>query len=653
MKQFRLGLFGDTRSGKTMYLTALYEAAQSGTLPPRVNLTPEPGSSLAHLHDRLSRIRAGQWPPGDLDVEPIELRLDYQGDCYQLRTKDFKGGDFGDLADPKSKLDFERFIAELFDGCSAYVFLVDPGVLIRAEEPGLSQHEAYRRRLESLRVTTAIEAALEKLRRANTTSHLFHRPVAVVFTKCDMYPEVKSRPDQFARRFMNPVCNYLQEHCPKRHKFFAASSTGPIPNGEAHAPPSRLQSDGILTPLLWCVDQHRNRHRVLKWTLIAVAVALLLLSYGGFHWRNAAVLETMRREIGSAEDGRLAELFMEATQQTDNFAMSLTHPHERERVRQSVAEEAKRRFDNFADKRVAAATGPKTIADFKELALATEEFQTRYRGAAQAGDTRTAFELWRRQLTDRYVVELEALARDGKEEAFNRALSAYREIGADDKTSRVQAAQDELGRKVTRGKLQLLFHARIDKPSDVENIRRLCRDAEEEIRRLKLGSATQEAQYVNQVRDFYDALRDESGAERKIHFVIEKPTTHTIQWWLYASNQPGAKLLAQNNAFQSLVKSPGKTDSYSLTSRELAVVDLFHLEKLHLKIEERYWFPKKNGHPELVVNLRTIKFGVPEPVIADYDTKMHVTFFDDGHIAESIASLREIERREDELFRGK
>ena len=62
--KFRLGLFGDTRSGKTMYLTALYWSAQEG---------------------RLAMVRAGQWPPGDLDTEPVRLLAEYRAVLSELR----------------------------------------------------------------------------------------------------------------------------------------------------------------------------------------------------------------------------------------------------------------------------------------------------------------------------------------------------------------------------------------------------------------------------------------------------------------------------------------------------------------------------------------------------------------------------------------
>ena len=177
----RVGIFGATRAGKTVYLTSLYWLAQKGRLPPGVHgLRPVGAESAEYLGQRFAQLEAGRWPMGNVDSHPLTLELDVGNKTLTLATNDFRGGDFTSAfysSEPEEKQRAERFVRELFAGCSAYLFLVDCGDLRAAEDGGLEQQATAAQR------RGAIETTLSLLRRSAWGFRTLHHPVAIVFTK--------------------------------------------------------------------------------------------------------------------------------------------------------------------------------------------------------------------------------------------------------------------------------------------------------------------------------------------------------------------------------------------------------------------------------------------------------------------------------------
>ena len=193
-----------------------------------------------------------------------------------LATNDFRGGDFTAAFysdDPANKEAREQFVDELFEKCSAYLFLVDSGDF----GDSLNETRFWQARTRSRERSGAIETTLRILRQKTWGLRLFHHPVAVVFTKGDLHPECLVDPDAYAKRYLRPTWDYLRQHARTSHKFFAITSTGPVPPG-LKGPPLPLQpSKNFFDPIVWCVEQHAHRLRVLKIAAATVLVCVVSL----------------------------------------------------------------------------------------------------------------------------------------------------------------------------------------------------------------------------------------------------------------------------------------------------------------------------------------------------------------------------------------
>ena len=645
VSDFRLGLFGDTRSGKTIYLTALYGSANDGGLPQGFNVLPTPGCSLEHLQTRLAMIRAGRWPPGDLDTAKIELQIGYRGKTFALRTNDFQGGRFGDLTTPESKRAFETFVRELFEGCSAYLLLVDPGVLKRANDASLASHERESAQREMLRVTSAVEVAAEMVRATGLVSRRLHRPVAVVFTKCDMHEDVRQDPSGFAQKHLHAVWRHLKQHAPRRHGYFAVSSTGRL--AENQRPPTPLAPLNLTQPLSWCLDQHLNRFRILWWMLAGVACVLLAACYLLLWRRNTQAVEDIRGQIAAADQRRLPELFDEADGLARSWLVPLTPPWSALPTRHAVAAEARRRFQDDLAGRCDDSDNLRGVNDYQEAARRAEAFRRDYPGTAEAEDIAAWLRDQRERLGKRLAAEIETLARQGKEMPFNEKLKEYGVLPTAECDVRVAAAKRVLDGNVVRRKVSLLFDARISRPGQIAEIRQKCKEAEQEIGARGLPPGDVQVQYVAAVRELYDEL-DRKTARRPIHFKLHAAGKNKLRWDLNRNTSGDDDLLAQES-YRAPSADPNDPDWRILTSPEIPV-DLFETKRLLLYAWEDTW--GGNGLGTLTVRLRDVRFGKPQEFKTNEGTRLFVTFFDDGGIAGFFGRVAKIEELEDQLFRA-
>lgn len=653
LSHFRLGLFGDTRSGKTMYLTSIYDSADRGTLPKHINLKPQPGSSLAHLHNRLSMVRAGQWPPGDLDTELVALVVDYDNRKYGLQTKDFKGGDFGDFTEPKSRAEFERFVDELFKGCSAYVFLVDPGVLKQTLEPSDSPNEKRNREHAALRVKSGIQAALEMAGCTGWTSNLFHRPIAVVFTKCDLHPEISADPATFAAKYLDSTCRHLNSHAPRRHKYFAISSTGPVSqlaNGEP-VPPRPLRPENLTTPLTWCIDQHRKRHLLLKCTGFFVLLVLLVGCYAALYLHNANLLGLIRSQTATVNSHDLVELFHEADRLSrGTFSMWPTHPYEPERVRQAIATEALSRFMAIFNKHVDDNGVLREVTHYHDLDLQAEEFRRNYPGTAASEDLRVLLRKQRGLLAARLTKELENLAREGKETAFDDKQKQYSVVATSECDERVIDAREELNRRVARRKVSVLFDLRLSRPSDIDKILEEIAGLETEFENRKLAETDPLVKYVGGMRMLYDQLKKQ-GVNRSLYLTIRSKSDYKWQWSLHLNSWEAKAEIANSNGWVAPSDDPDPKNAgfFLVTSRKVNV-DLFATKTLLFWLEEDTW--GTNGTLSLELPLRTTAFGLPNGVTTTEGTMFWITIHDNSGIKKNLDELKTIEGLEDVIFRN-
>ncbi len=337
--KIRLGLFGATRSGKTVYLTTLYWQSKKGLLPKGiVGLLPADRESAKYLGERYAMVEAGQWPAGNLDSQTVALEISLKYRVIKLTTNDFRGGDFTSAFysnDPATKERAEQFVRNLFHGCSAYMFLVDCSDIRTALE--------NRSDLDSQQIATdrggAIETTLNILRRKTWGLRVFHHPVAVVFTKGDLHPECMADPEAYAKQHLRPTWDYLHQHARRNHRFFAISSTGEVPPGR-EGPPLPLQpSKNFFEPILWCVDRNRRRSRILWRSVAAVCLAVLVALWIVLFLRNDHQLGNVKEEIAVAQDDHLQELYLQV-QGWNGLRFLLTHPGSLTRLCQEIVGEA-------------------------------------------------------------------------------------------------------------------------------------------------------------------------------------------------------------------------------------------------------------------------------------------------------------------------
>jgi hypothetical protein len=647
--RFRLGLFGDTRSGKTMYFAALHDITDRGQLPSNVNIKPKPGACLGYLNGRVAMIRSGQWPPGTIDVAPIDLVIDYAEQTYDLHSKDFKGGDFPNLADPKNKEEFNRFVDHLFEGCSAYVFLVDPGILKNSKHSSSQSELTLQQKKEieeeALRVTTALAAAMEQTRCTGRVSHLFHRPIAIVFTKCDLHPDVMADPERYAATHLETVRRHLSTHAPKRHRFFAISSTGALSDG-AVGPPVPVVPQRLTEPLTWCIDEHRKRQNVVKRFAIGAVFVLLAAGYALLYSNNYRQISDIRSEISTSADRDLPDLFHRATSLNRSVWTRPTHPYETERLRQEIAGEARRRMNEDISKHVDANGDLRELDYYDHFDAKVKDFAQSYPGTADTDDLRIWLKNQRSQLAKRTVEELEKLAEAASETAFYEMLQKYtRNIALPEFEERVKAATAALNKHVNRGLVSLLRDQRLTKPREIGVIRETLQKLENDIDQRRLPENDLQVKYVRKVRVLYDDLNDR-GSTRDLHFELRSRSSYKWQW---GATQNAANI-ASSNGWQAPATDPKQSAFYLQTSPKFAV-DLFNREPFTLHIKENTY--GGNGTAQETIRLDKLRFGEHQMLVTDEGTQYWVRWHDDEGIADHYVLIKEIESLEDELFRAK
>jgi hypothetical protein len=641
---FRLGLFGDTRSGKTMYLTALWELANSGQLPNGINLLPSPGYSTEHLNDRLARVRAGEWPPGDLDISPIELLLEYRGKLFRLRTQDFKGGDFGALAEPETKEKFETFIRNLFKNCSAYMFLLDPNIVDGSA--GISEAAEHTRYREQLRATSSVEVALGVLSGTGKLGPLFHRPTAVALTKCDLHSDVARDPAEFARVQLPIIQKHLKSVAGRRHKYFALSSTGPVAN--VTKPPRPLKPENVLCPLLWCIDQHLARRRLLSRVVGAVGVIVALLAYGALFVTNGNRLNGIRSELGQhASPERLCKLFGDATAHARSSRFWLTHPFEREQVRKDVLAKARRRVDSDLNELLDANRKLRSGEDYEKAHRLVNAFEGCYSGTGDAIDLNVQLRDLKGSLAKRIAHELLDLAKDRAETTFKQKLAEYSLVATPEADKIKDEAIQKLGVGLVLSKLVGIFGERGSNPGGIDKLRQLCTDAEREIEKQRLPDTHVEVKYAQATRALYDPLTVNKGC-LPLQVQINTTSGNPIQWKLWA-NKEGATLLSESDGFGPLLRDPINPGQYVATLR--ATVDVFSTAEIILRLDEDTYFGNGTAAHQWPLPL---PFGKAQQITTNEGTAYNVTFIDpQGLLGQFFLSRANVEKFEDELFRKK
>ena len=589
---FNLGLFGDTRSGKTVYLTALQWLAEEGQLPAGVDgLRPGDAESARYLGRRVAQIRAGQWPDGTIDTTCITLILDTPKESVAIHTRDFRGGDFGTAWYGGNREDTERFVKELFGGASAAVFLVDPAAVKAACAPGATVKE--RETLE--RRVTGVVTALEILRKKSRGFRLFHRPVAVAFTKCDKHPDVMADPEGFARAHMRQTYDYLRRHARTRHRFFAMSSTGGLAE-EAGPPPRPLEPDNVLAPILWCEKQHKTRTRALKMTLCALGLLVIVGLYAWLYASNSNEIHDIRTALLAANAEAKASLYQQAQDMRGWTRYCVTHPVDRERLRQEIVKSAEDDLRRSLSDRMDAKGNLRTIPDYREAASVVAAFERYYRGTENAkslaywlGEQR---EMQAKRLADEAITAAEA----GNEGRFNDIVRQYPDVASKSQDQRMEHAQKVLVQRKSLEAARILAYDRRMTSGNISKVRESCRRAEEELRRQKTPPHVSAFQYVKLVREIYDDL-NQQGAGRKFALErVEGGRTYSIKWTIRVTGADGEITIGPSEwSTPAQIKD---LNWYRVLGADFSI-DLLKTSKVRFNVEEDTWFGNGVGSKEI------------------------------------------------------
>lgn len=528
---FRLGLFGDTRSGKTVYLTALTCLARNDQLPPGlVNVREADGETARYLGEKMAMLSAGQWPPGNVDSCELQLLVDRDnGDVLTVTTADFRGGDLADAfygGDQKAAV---KFVFDLFHGCSAYMFLLDPGV-IDVASPTMEEADDQQRRLGG------IMPALEILRRESWRVWAFHPPVAIVFTKCDRHPEAQSDPERFAKEHASQIWRHLQTHVRGKHRFFAASSTGSF-DGPSDAPPATLQPEGVAEPILWLATMHAQRVKQLRRLAYGAVSVLVLLIYSALFAFNAYEARVKHEQVATATAEELHDLYHTVKQWQRGTRFAITHPQRRHELLQDILVAAEKTAQQEYASQRDGNGNLRTVRDLQNAEKIVAGFGRNYPGTEPATRLETWLNGQRLHHAQRILVNMDEAANNRNENNFKNLENEYYQTGCRALDAEVEKARLALWQGIRAQAARHLWSVwclNIQK-QDIEAIHEECLVAEEEMK--KKSASPGHAEFVRLVRSALDPLRA-AGAWPKVTFRLESDSDTAVDWKVIQGTKP-------------------------------------------------------------------------------------------------------------------
>jgi hypothetical protein len=494
---FRLGLFGDSRSGKTVYLASLQLVAEAGGLAEGVGLRPGTPASGRYLGERVAYLRDGKWPPGTLDSTEVVLLLDRKTQTIVMNTADFKGGDFGRAFYAGDEGETRDFIHSLYGRCNAYLFLVDPGALKSASLPSATRIDQDQRE----RCIQSIVIALGMLK---NTLIPFHKPVAIAFTKTDLHPDVTADPEAFARKHLAQADDYLRRFAPSR-RFFAISATGNIgmtPDG----PSEPLKPSGLLDPILWCAEQHRVW--IKKRNLVAFICCFLTLmaGYGILLHHNAKYIRSIDQEAKTANYDELTKLFSETRTLEGLNSYTLTHPIKKTRLRQDIADQAEawRKKYDWEPREDPTTHGIRTAEDWSTIFDQITHFAADFSGTENPSHLDTWINDQKEKLAMRLADAIKNAAHEGNEQQYDELVGEYGPIATKSANVRLAEARAELGRSILHNELRPIWDIRRNSPEDRKSVRGHCQTAEDVVQKWLLPEDERSVIYLRTVRRAYD-----------------------------------------------------------------------------------------------------------------------------------------------------
>jgi hypothetical protein len=252
----RIVVLGRRGSGKTVFITRLYEALWQGCQLVKGRFVPErraqPGDAVrtlsarareGRLHTELRRMAmdldAGKWPVSTQSSTLIDIDITLDGRTKLLSAIDYPGEVFRTAFALGAQDPASNELRDAVDRAAALILLVDPAIALK---PGIEREED----------AFGLVAAVERLRSMPNGDDV---PVVVVLTKCDAHvPLLRAEggPRALAERLYPQI---FRELGAKRTVAFASSATSVVrsPRG-AVIPRKRRAPRDVVEPLVFCLD---------------------------------------------------------------------------------------------------------------------------------------------------------------------------------------------------------------------------------------------------------------------------------------------------------------------------------------------------------------------------------------------------------------
>jgi hypothetical protein len=243
-----VGVLGPSGVGKTVYLGMLLDMLSRGAGGLRGMAR---GPFSLQLHRSLILSLEKQRFPDKTPSEPdrwqwvhCEVSSGKRGDVFDIVTPDVAGeAVMAELDNPKSN----KTVRSLIGRCSALVVLAD---IVQVVADGQGQ-ELFAMQLVSYLDTLRPPGKKRKV----------DVPVALVFTKADLFEEPIRDPDSFARANA-PGLWKLCESRLQHYKFFCSGVAGSVGklidrSGQETLVPLRVEPRGIIEPFGWLMTQLR------------------------------------------------------------------------------------------------------------------------------------------------------------------------------------------------------------------------------------------------------------------------------------------------------------------------------------------------------------------------------------------------------------
>ena len=255
-RSLSIALIGPSRSGKTVYLTMLYDQLR-GREERGLTFTAYGTSTIEEVARNLGLIRSGQFPP----PTPIDAHFRWEAVAsfgsslvsrrYRISIMDYAGHHL-DLIRPWEGEWLHR--SRFFE----YVLSSD-AVLIMVDVERLLYHDKLYTEdpipaLEQILIA-AVQTLIEKRHPGGDPTRPSDIPVALLISKSDLLGSLVDERKALAR--LPGLISVCEQRC-KYFKCFFVSSLGTPPkkgkNGNA-IPPSHLAPEGIVEPILWILGK--------------------------------------------------------------------------------------------------------------------------------------------------------------------------------------------------------------------------------------------------------------------------------------------------------------------------------------------------------------------------------------------------------------